>query len=361
MSSEDPAHLVRRILGVLVAMVFHRWRIAVAPLVPRSARVAPVDIPQDVVLTLRDQDGVISRRQATAAGLTKSDIDRLVRRRLWARMLPGLFVDHTGEPTWLQRAWGGVLHYAPAAVAGPSALRLIAGPGWRQYDDTAPIAIAVAEHRNVKSLPGYRIQYVADFERRVLATVQPPRVRFEEACLDLVAATRSELDRIQILAAACQSRRTTAARLREALTQRKRTAGRRFLEAVLGDIADGTCSVLEHGYLTKVERPHGLPRGRRQTPDATRSGKVYRDVSYPEYDQYVELDGFVHHGSAEARDHDLERDLDAALTGQATVRLGWGQVFGRPCRTAAKIGLLLRAKGWKGAVTACGHACAAFS
>jgi hypothetical protein len=172
-------------------------------------------------------------------------------------------------------------------------------------------------------------------------------------------ATSSELEKIQLMAAVCQSRRTTASRLLEALGRRARVTGRRWLEAVLPDIAEGTCSVLEHGYLTRVERPHGLPVGLRQAPDRLGSGRVYRDVAYPSFKQLVELDGMLVHTSPSARDADLERDLDSAFAGHGTVRLGWGQVFGRPCRTAVKIGLLLAARGWTGSLRACGPGCAA--
>jgi hypothetical protein len=122
-------------------------------------------------------------------------------------------------------------------------------------------------------------------------------MRLEESCLDLVADTASLLDRIQIVAEVCQSRRTTAHRLLAALARRPRMPDRRWLENVLRDIADGTCSVLEHGYLTKVERAHGLPPGRRQPMDEDTSGRVYRDVHYEQYDQYVELDGALFHDS----------------------------------------------------------------
>jgi hypothetical protein len=126
---------------------------------------------------------------------------------------------------------------------------------------------------------------------------------------------------------------------------------------VLRDVAEGTCSVLEHGSLTKVERPHGLPRGRRQLAGEDSSGRVYRDVYYEECDQYVELDGVLVHGTPEARDADLERDLDAAVERHGTVRLGWGQVYGRPCRTAAKIAALLTQLGWTGSIRPCGPDC----
>jgi hypothetical protein len=184
-------------------------------------------------------------------------------------------------------------------------------------------------------------------------------MRFEEACLDVVMATASELDQIQLLADARQSRRTTAQRLLTALSRRSRVRRRRWIQAVLEDIATRAGSVLEHGYLTKVERAHGLPRGHRQRAERTPGGRVHRDVTYEEFDQHVELDSRMFHDSPAARDADLERDLDAALTRHDTVRLGWGQVFGRPCRTAFKIGLLLASRGWTGSLRRCGPGCEA--
>jgi hypothetical protein len=316
-----------------------------------------VELSRDLERLLRDQSGVVSRRQALAGGLTKSDVDRLLRRRVWSRMTSGVFVDHTGEPTWVQRAWTGVLIYEPAALAGRSAMRATAGPGWRQHDDAGPIEIAVAASRNVGSRPGYRVRFLSGWEDQVLTNARPPRVRFESAVLDVVAKTEAPLDRIQLLAGACQSRRTTASRLLQALEDRSRMSGRRWLTGVLRDIADGTCSVLEHGYLTRVERPHGLPRGRRQHAERDSSGRVYRDVHYVAFDQYVELDGRLFHDSAEARDADLERDLDAAVHSRGSVRLGWGQVYGRSCWTAAKIGRILVGRGWTGDVRACKPDC----
>ncbi len=53
---------------------------------------------------------------------------------------------------------------------------------------------------------------------------------------------------------------------------------------VLRDVDAGACSVLEHGYLTLVERAHHCPRHRRQVRDSHR-GPLYRDVVYEEYAQ----------------------------------------------------------------------------
>lgn len=65
------------------------------------------------------QDGVVSRRQALAHGATPADLRRLVRRREWSRLHPGVYVDHTGPPTWQQRAWAAVLFAAPRGPVLP--------------------------------------------------------------------------------------------------------------------------------------------------------------------------------------------------------------------------------------------------
>jgi very-short-patch-repair endonuclease len=76
-------------------------------------------------------------------------------------------------------------------------------------------------------------------------------------------------------------------------------------------------------------------------------------VVYGRLGLVVELDGRLWHDSAEQRDADLDRDLDAAVVGMQTVRLGWGQVFHRPCDTAVRLGAVLTARGWTGAVARC--------
>jgi hypothetical protein len=125
---------------------------------------------------------------------------------------------------------------------------------------------------------------------------------------------------------------------------------------VLSDVAEGACSVLEQAYLSRVERAHRLPPGVRQVRERTAGGVVYRDVQYAVSDLLVELDGRLHTESAQ-RDKDLDRDLLAAVAGAATVRLGWGQVVARPCRTAHLLGELFRQRGWVGRPAPCEAVC----
>ncbi|MGD9958019.1 type IV toxin-antitoxin system AbiEi family antitoxin domain-containing protein [Nocardioides sp.] len=301
---------------------------------------------------LVEQSGVISRRQAKARGLGDHDLRRLVRRKEWSPVHPGVYVTHTGGPSWQQRAWAAVLLCWPAALSHESALRVADGPG-RRDEDSSQIHVVIERARHLVAVDGVRVHRAMGFADQVLWNLAPPRVRYDQALLDLAADAPTDLDALAVLADACGSRRTTAARLITAVAQRPRIARRRWLERVLDDIADGTCSVLEHGYLTRVERPHGLPRGHRQHADLVGGRRLYRDVEYVEHGLIVELDGRAHHDSARARDRDLDRDLDAALEERHTLRIGYGQVFERGCVTATKVGAVLNRRGWPGRVTTC--------
>jgi hypothetical protein len=300
---------------------------------------------------LEAQDGVVARRQLIAAGLDEHDVKRLVRRKELAPVHPGVYVDHTGEPSWMQRAWAAVLYAWPAALAGSAALRATDGQG---PDD---IDVVVAHDRRVRPRVGFVVERRRGLDAHVLWNLRPPRLRYEEAVLDVATSASTDLDAIAVLAAACGRRRTTAARLAGALRDRSRVPRRAWVEAVIDDIGAGTCSVLEHGYLRRVERAHGLPSARRQLRALASSGPVYRDAEVAGL-LVVELDGRTFHDTATARDRDMERDLDASLDGRTTVRLGWGQVFDRPCGTAVKVAALLGALGWEGSPHPCGPSCA---
>jgi hypothetical protein len=312
----------------------------------------------EVARLLGRQSGVIARRQLLAHGVGPAGIERALRRRDLVRIVPGVFLDHTGEPTWLQRAWAGVLYAWPAALGGHSALRAVAGPGWRHHDDQRPAHVAVDVRRTVRPQAGVRPVRVTGLDQLVLWNTGPPRVRPEVAAIAVVAEQSDPIRRIALLADLWQGRHTTPPRLLAALDATPRVRDRIWIRRILTDLGEGTCSVLEHTYLTRVERAHGLPCGRRQFGRITAQGLTLRDVAYERFGLEVELDGRLFHDSAGQRDRDLERDFDAAVAGVGTVRLGWGQVLDRPCHTAVRLARLLHRGGWPGLPKACGAACA---
>lgn len=308
-----------------------------------------------VASILRHQDGVVGRRRVLECGGSDDDIARLLRRRQWARILSGVYVDHTGPPTWRQRAWAGVLYHRPAALAGASALR---AAGLDRATEPRGIELAVQWPRRVVDPSGYCTTTIADFDGLALRNLSPPRVRLERAALQVAARSASEDAAVAVLGDVCQQRFSTPGRLLEALGEQTRLRHRALLTEVLGDVAVGTNSALERRYLRHVERAHGLPEGDRQVRAHTPLGVVYRDVKYVGQFLVVELDGRLgHDGTADAWD-DLERDVEAALGGLLTVRAGWRQAL-QPCRLSASVAAILSARGWSGAARPCRGDCPA--
>ena len=306
-----------------------------------------------VAQLLAQQRGLVSRRQVLAHGGSDSDIETMIRRRKWARAHEGVYVDHTGELTPAQRSWAAVLLHAPAALNGTSALRAF---GMRVGVD-GPVELLVHRSRRVSDPPGVHTSQASDFARVSLLHLSPPRVRLEHAVLTVAAQAPTEDACVAVIADACQGRRTTPARLLAELVRRPRLHRRQLLLEVLGDVAIGAYSALERRYLRDVERAHQLPAGLRQQREVTGSHVVYRDVEYAAHEVLVELDGRLGHELATDRWADLDRDIDAAVTGRLTLRVGWRQVL-RPCRVAGVVAVVLNARGWDGSPRPCGPACA---
>jgi hypothetical protein len=242
-----------------------------------------------------------------------------------------------------------VLYAEPAALCLGSALP--------EPNERDPIEVAIDSTRRVEPRPGVRVHRVQDLTPRVRWNLSPPRVRPEEAALDLVDRAGSELEVVAVLSRVIGSRATTSGRLRIAMAGRARMRRRRWVARLLEDLELGVCSVLEHAYLVRVERAHGLPRSRRQAPRRPDGRWEYRDSEYEEFGLVVELDGRLGHDSWSASGADADRDLDDAAAGRLPVRLRWHQVVGRPCRTAERVSRILRHRGWADRARPCGPTC----
>ena len=156
------------------------------------------------------QDGVVSRRQALGAGLTRENIDRLCRRRELAPLFPRVYVDHTGEPSWDQRAWGAVLWGWPAVLSHGSALGVVEGSS--SSHRTEPLHIAVPRDRHLLRVPGILV-HRNEHVRERSQPGSPPRMRYDEAAIDVVSACDDEDEVVAELGRILQTRRTTAPRL----------------------------------------------------------------------------------------------------------------------------------------------------
>lgn len=140
------------------------------------------------------------------------------------------------------------------------------------------------------------------------------------------------------------------------MTQRSRLRWRSDLATVLSPDLAGLHSALEYRYFRDVEKPHSLPKGKRQARVSRNGLTEYRDVLYEEYAVAVELDGRVAH-PGDARWIDIRRDNAAAADGVITLRYGYRELRTSPCLVAVELGEVLRTRGWQGSARPCSRSC----
>jgi very-short-patch-repair endonuclease len=310
-----------------------------------------MDLPPALTAVLRAQDGVVNRRQLRELGLSKPQVETLLRRRSLTAVHPGVYVDHTGTPTYAQRCWAAALYAEPAALAGRHALpEPPTSPG-------EPIEVAIDWSRRVGTRRGIRITRMRDLDDHVAWNRSPPRLHLETAAIVGADRARTDHEAIALLCELVGSRRTTASRLASSLAERPRHSRRQLVAALVDDLAAGTHSVLEHGLLERVLRPHRLPvPTRHQAPERGRRGREYRDMLFEDLGAHLELDGGHHDGSAQ-KDDDADRDLQDIAGGLVVPRLRYAQVFGWPCRTARLLAGFFALRGWADSARPCSPGC----
>ena len=300
--------------------------------------------PSDQLLALAaHQGGVVGAEQLIPLDFTLRSAERLVHQRSWMRLATGVYRVGVGEPSWEGLAWAGVLLGGPRARLGFEA----AGHLWKLVDEPpAHITVLVPHGRPIADRGRWVFQQERAAARSARSPGSPPRTTIEDTVVDL--CTQTEARALPGLLTRAVQGRTTAQRILACVDERARVRHRDLLHQMLGDVAQGAESPLELRYLTEIERPHGLPRAERQV--RSRSGKYVRDLRYEEWATIIELDGRVHIGG---RFRDMERDNEALLGGEVTLRYGWPDVTERPCLVAWEVAALLIRRGWTGVPTRC--------
>ena len=301
---------------------------------------------------LEHQADTVARCQGEEAGIAPYAMRNKVRSGRWQRLHRGVYVAFSGDPARETQLWaallragsGAVLSHQTAAerhglVDEPSRLITITVPAARH-----PARWAV--------IPGVVIHRSDAILRTMHPAMLPPCTRVEDTVLDLIQVAQTFDDAYTWICRAIGRRRTTAERIRKALDSRKKMRWRREIVLALGDAEDGALSVLEHRYVRRVERPHGLPAAHRQARIRQRTGNRYLDNLYERYGVCVELDGTAAHPEDEQW-RDKRRDNANTVSGLVTLRFGFPELGDRRCESASQVATLLRAHGWTGSPRPC--------
>jgi hypothetical protein len=312
-----------------------------------------VHVTQSLADVLERQEGVLTREQAIAAGLTRHAIAARLAAGRWQRLHQGVYVTFSGPVPRGAALWGAVLRAGDHAVLSHHT----AAETWKLSDrTTALIHVSVPRQAGPLAFAGVTVHYSSRLPEARHPTRLPPQTTLEETVLDLADVAATAEDAVAWAIKACQRRLTTPERIGTAMTARTRVRRRRDIGDALTEVGEGVHSPLELRYKRDVEGRHALPRGRRQVVTTRDSRRNYQDVRYEDYGVCVELDGVAAHPE-ESRRRDARRDNANTLDGMATLRYDWIPVAYHPCSVALDVGQLLAKRGWGGVPQACSPPC----
>ena len=311
------------------------------------------DLPNALRELAELQSGVISRQQASQAGVSSDAIAWRLRRGRWQQVQRGVYAVFSGQPDRRATLWSAVLRAGPGAVLSHQTAAELAGLA---DGPSGLVHLTVPTARRVRPAAGLAVHRSGRVAESAHPSLLPPRTRVEETVLDLTELAGSFDAACGWVTRACGRRLSTEERLRAAMAARSQLRWRVQLTELLGDPSGGLHSVLEYRYFRDVERAHRLPCSKRQVRVISGGRVRHRDAVYGRFLVVVELDGQVAH-PAESRWLDVHRDNAAAADGGVTLRYGWADVTAHPCRTAAEVARVLASRGWPGPARPCSPGC----
>lgn len=189
------------------------------------------DIPGPLRDAVRQQEGVVSRKQALDAGLTPAQIKHRIQSERWVQLYAGVYSVFTGPPApdarrWAAVLWGGagavLSHESAADVHG-----LFDGPPSAEYHISVPL------NRRVREVPGVTIHLSKHVAGLTFPAGALPATSPEDTVLDLTAAAAS-FDSARTWARLALDRgATTGEKLRAAMAARKKLRWRSELDELI--------------------------------------------------------------------------------------------------------------------------------
>lgn len=296
---------------------------------------------------LEDQDGVFSRAQARAVGVSRRVISRMVDRGLWQTIGPAVVVTHNGALTQRQKDWAGVLHAGPGgALFGLSSLSM---HGLRGFP--SPTVQTVAEHgrgrRDITtrwvSIKVHESVHMSDAD--IHPAKAPRRQRVARAAVDAAALAATDGQARAVIAAVVQQRLIFAEELRPFVVGRPTLPRHGLLLETIDDVAGGAESLPEMEW-TKGIRRLGLPTPSRQRVIQHANRRYYLDADFDEWMVTVEING-GQHLDPRSVDYDDERRFVLSAGGRLVVDISSYIVRYDMPRAGLRTARALHARGWR--------------
>jgi hypothetical protein len=285
------------------------------------------------------QRGVLSRAQVFGLGVTAHGLQHRLRPGgPWQRLLPGVYLTATGQPTREQRQIAAMLYAGPSSViTGPAALRNhgIRGPETEIVDMLVPPGRQRASRDLVAIHRTWRIprEWLADGPLRFALAAR--------AVADTVRDLDTLSDARATVGSAVQKGRCTIKHLADELAAGP-IRGSARLRAVLAEVADGVRSAAEGDFHVLI-KASDLPRpmyNARLFLDGVLLAVV--DAWWPEASVAVEIDSREWHFEPSAWQATMRRQARLTAAGIYVIPVSPKQVRDEPDRIIRDIANALR-------------------
>jgi very-short-patch-repair endonuclease len=244
----------------------------------------------DAARLAANQDGVISRRQLYALGLTRWQVKAQLRADRWRSHGRQTIAVHTGRLDGPAQWWRAVWEVgADAALDGVTALQAAGLDGFH-----APVLqVSVSRGSRYSKLAGVRVYETRRRKPEDVLDHGLPRVRPEIAAVRAALWAVSNRQAALLWLMPIQQRILGAEALSEAFASVKRHRRRSFLRTVLADLVNGVQSMGELDF-ARMCRARGLPEPTRQVVRRGPDGRIYLDVYWDQWGVVVEIEGAQH-------------------------------------------------------------------
>jgi hypothetical protein len=290
---------------------------------------------------LAHQRGVLCRRQATACGFTLDAIRYRARPGgPWQRLLPGIYLTVTGQPTREQLETAAQLYAGPASV-------ITAATALRHYQIRAP------ESRLIHVLVPASRQCASRSFVAIHRTWQLPRAQTQDLAVRYVSPARAVADTVRgltdrsvvraVVASAVQQRRCSIRDLGAELAAGP-VRGSRLFRSVLAEVADGIRSPAE-GDFRGLIRTSALPQPL-FNPSLYTNGRLLArpDAWWPDHGVAVEIDSREWHFSPDDWEATMRRDSRLTAAGIRVLHVSPRQLRSEPDRVVRDIALALQVR-----------------
>jgi hypothetical protein len=254
---------------------------------------------------LHAQHQVITRRQVLLCGLPHSTVDRYIASGgPWQRLLPGVYLAHTGAVTQDQREMAALLYAGPRSlITGSAAVRRhrLSPPGPDVVD------VLIPWNRRRQNAGFVRVHRTRRMPDRRCGTGE---VRFTKAPRAVADAARSltRFDDVRrVVCEAVQRRACTVAELTAELRAGP-VAGAGLFRDALAEIGDGVRSVAEADcrlLIVRSDLPQPMFNARLFDANGVFIATV--DAWWQDAGVAAEVDSRAYHLTAEDQDHTTER------------------------------------------------------